>query len=1396
MAATTSTTATNDNLLFSSLISDIKTYNGSDPLLPWLRGIRKMTDSLPAQLLQQKLPRFLQKCTQTFQTDARYRNDLRYVRVWIKLRHGERNSVNLIANDTESILAKGKPVKSLLKNNLPSTQPKSRQVEDKIAISQSSGREQYEHAGENTVVVRFAKTAIGGKSNAEDARHHGLVEPTINTKEAMDAINSMFRDPLGTEPFQKHRSHKTKPNAGHCSTDGFKVFDDNDPGSRVESHKAKSNVGHCSTDGFKVFNDNDSGSSVEPLNTNPPVNEPFHIYCDDDDEENNNNEDAKGKIDHKMASNMPKGAFVFPCPKDIPIESDRAPQSRFREDTVVYRFVGSTISDEPKVENACHHGLVEPTVNLKEAMDDINSMFGKPIEFVRKKRPRKQEKPFEEKSSFLILPDDETDHHQQKTSKTLKPTSSSRNENELFEQTVCTKKAMDDINKIFLDNHKANILNTIKMINALSSTMNTSRPLPDCDNLLSYNNFHLIHVAVLSCLAGTSLWAVAAAASKASGRRMEMRTILLVAIFFSVVGDYEELKYTFPSTTTVAVLSCLAGTSLWAVAAAASKASGSRMEMRTSLLVAIFFSVVGDYEEWKLLPIIAEKVHQEKEQQEKLKAVKAPLNFEEASQYSESGTPSRMRSLKERLGSTHVCSMSGSPELRRGHSESPRKRGPEGKMVLEDKGKSTSAYSNDLRRRSYHSSRRNTERCYQSSRSRETEFAFEKHHNKRTSTRRTKALSEREGSAGGRWKSKPKRQKSSVEDDLSQQWAIYEEVEKLVDAGIIKEVDYHSWLSNPVMVKKHDGSWRMCLDFKDLYKACLKDGYPLLEIDWKIESRCGYPFKCFLDAYKGYHQIKMAKEDEEKTTFITSQGIFCYSKMPFKLKNAGATYQRLMDKAFQKQIDRNLKIYVDDLVIKSRTEQEIIRDMEETFKTLREINMELNLKKCTFGIRECMFLGYKVNADGLRVCPDKVEAVLKKEELAIYLAAAKEVISAVLMTKRDGKQMPIYLVIRAIQGPKINYTLMEKLILALRLEDDLPDTPLKDKEELPNPWILFTNGSSCIDGSGAVLIITNPKGMEFTCTLRFRFHATNNEAEYEALIAGLRITEQIGDTYTIKYLEKVKNLANTFKEFSIKQVPKGENKKADALSKMASTSYAYLSKQVLIEELKEKSIDEKEVLAIVEEKGHTWMTPIYEYLTKEILPEEKRKARAICHKAGSPPVPRNLQHKVTPITSPWPFYKWEIDIARPFPKGPGKVKFLIVAIDYFTKWIEAKPMEAITGAQIKKIIGMPTLRTAKVDMTKNDEALEINLDLLEEKKEQAAVQEAKSKAMMEKYYNARVRNTSFNPGDLIYRNNKSSHAKEGGKLGPKWEVPYEVTKALGKGAYKLRDCNGSILPRT
>ncbi|GJZ42506.1 reverse transcriptase domain-containing protein [Tanacetum coccineum] len=204
------------------------------------------------------------------------------------------------------------------------------------------------------------------------------------------------------------------------------------------------------------------------------------------------------------------------------------------------------------------------------------------------------------------------------------------------------------------------------------------------------------------------------------------------------------------------------------------------------------------------------------------------------------------------------------------------------------------------------------------------------------------------------------------------------------------------------------------------------------------------------------------------------------------------------------------------------------------------------------------------------------------------------------------------------------------------------------------------------------------------------------------------------------------------------------------------------------------------------------------------------------------PVPRNPQQPLTPITASWPFYKWGIDIAGPFPEGPGKVKFLIVAMDYFTKWIEAKAVSTITGNQVKKFvwdnivcrfglsreivldneavihaeIGMPMYRTTAVDAVHNDEELRLNLDLLEERRELAAIREAKAKLQMTKYYNARVRGVTFRPGDFVYRSNDASHAVAGGKLGQKWDGPYEVTEALGDGAYRLRSMDGTILPRT
>ncbi|GKF35172.1 hypothetical protein Tco_0108372 [Tanacetum coccineum] len=119
--------------------------------------------------------------------------------------------------------------------------------------------------------------------------------------------------------------------------------------------------------------------------------------------------------------------------------------------------------------------------------------------------------------------------------------------------------------------------------------------------------------------------------------------------------------------------------------------------------------------------------------------------------------------------------------------------------------------------------------------------------------------------------------------------AVTKEVAEWARARIVRPVKYPMYISNPVLVKKCDGSWRMCIDFKILNSACPKDYYPLPSIDCKVEAVMGFKYKCFLDAYKGYHQIQMAKEDEEKTVFYTEQGTYCYMKMPFGLKNAGVS---------------------------------------------------------------------------------------------------------------------------------------------------------------------------------------------------------------------------------------------------------------------------------------------------------------------------------------------------------------------------------------------------------------------------------------------------------------------------------------------------------------------------
>jgi len=142
-------------------------------------------------------------------------------------------------------------------------------------------------------------------------------------------------------------------------------------------------------------------------------------------------------------------------------------------------------------------------------------------------------------------------------------------------------------------------------------------------------------------------------------------------------------------------------------------------------------------------------------------------------------------------------------------------------------------------------------------------------------------------------------------------------VQKLVTAKFIQEIYYPDWLANVVMVKKPNGKWRMCVDFTDLNKACPKDSYTLPRINQLMDSIACHKWLSFMDAFSEYNQIRMDEANQEKTSFITSQGLFCYKVMPFNMKNAGATYQRLVNRMFHPQIGRNVKVYVDDMLVKS-----------------------------------------------------------------------------------------------------------------------------------------------------------------------------------------------------------------------------------------------------------------------------------------------------------------------------------------------------------------------------------------------------------------------------------------------------------------------------------------------
>nr|GEV57342.1 reverse transcriptase domain-containing protein [Tanacetum cinerariifolium] len=486
----------------------------------------------------------------------------------------------------------------------------------------------------------------------------------------------------------------------------------------------------------------------------------------------------------------------------------------------------------------------------------------------------------------------------------------------------------------------------------------------------------------------------------------------------------------------------------------------------------------------------------------------------------------------------------------------------------------------------------------------------------------------------------------------------------------------------------------------------------------------------------------------------------------------------------------------------------MVRDIEETFKTLRKINMKLNPKKCSFGLAEGVFLGYVITPEGIKPCPEKTTAVL---------------------------QLPSPQTIKEVQS---------------------------------------------LNGKLASLNRTNVPAAETTFIKSSPVGRTKTTGRADHVLAEVLETKSITRKEVTTVIEEegptwMTELVNYLKEGILPGDEKEARKirlKAHQYELMEGVLYkrSFLTPwlrcvgppqaKYVIREIHEGSCSmhagPRSVVAKAIWLGYFWPT-----MHKDARDMIRKCSDCQIHR----PVARHPQQPLTPITAPWPFYKWGINIAGPFPEGPGKVKFLIVVMDYFTKWIEAKAVATITGGQVKKFvwgnisnglveranrslgegikarlgegnknwveelphvlwahrtmiksshgdtpfsltygtevvipaeIGMPAYRTTAVDVVNNDEELRLNLDLLEERREVAAMSKAKSKSKMMKYHNSRVRGVAYKLRDFVYRRNDASHVVAGGKLRPKWEGPYEVTNALGNGVYKLRSTDGTVLPRT
>ncbi|GAU32257.1 hypothetical protein TSUD_53840 [Trifolium subterraneum] len=516
-------------------------------------------------------------------------------------------------------------------------------------------------------------------------------------------------------------------------------------------------------------------------------------------------------------------------------------------------------------------------------------------------------------------------------------------------------------------------------------------------------------------------------------------------------------------------------------------------------------------------------------------------------------------------------------------------------------------------------------------------------------------------------------------------------------------------------------------------QACPKDAYPLPNIDKLVDNSSGFKLLSFMDAYSGYNQIKMAEIDKKNTSFMTE---------------TGATYQRMMNKVFHNEIGDMLEVYMDDMIVKSEDEIDHTVHLKRVFDQARKINMRFNPEKCTFVVKAGKFLGFYLTERGIEANPDKCRAffdyLTPKSKKSIQTLNGMLTSMARFVAKSAQHTLPLFKLLRkettfewteeceraALQGPELRYLQIEKIALAVIMAARKlryyflahsivirTDQPVKQLLARPDmvgrmlKWSLeLAEFDISFERSRAGIILENGHGVLIEVSLGFSFPTTNNQAEYEAFLAGLRLAEDMGaeeiKIYTdsqlvasqrlLEYLNLIKEKLAKFKETEVKHVPREHNARADVLSKLASTRRKKAGNQSVIQETLTKPSIEKaiEVMHIYAIDNQSWIAPVYNFLKSNTLPADAKEATKIRKRACSYvllddklyrrgfSIPLLKSNKLKTLISPWPFAWWGMDILGPFPTASRHVKYLIVVVVYFTKWIEAEPLAKIGATHI------------------------------------------------------------------------------------------------------------------